>query len=450
MIHDKRITHFAGILPESGAYVLYWMEQAQRTRCNHALEFAAKRANELKKPLVVGFVLPPKLPGAGFRHYRFMLQGLAQVHQTLKKHGICFVMETADMVSGVCKLAEHASWVVTDSGYLRMQRQWRNQVQRRLACPFSIIETDVVVPVAAASDKQETAARTLRPRIMKNLDAFLDAADEPEIKAHGQCPLEPSLDIDPEKLCTELGYKKSLSDASVLFTGGQGRARDRLSVFIAEKLADYPDRARDPAAGCQSDLSPYLHFGQISPVDIVLQVRDADVAESARAAFIEQLVVRRELAVNFVWYNAGYDRYEKAVPAWAQKSLGAHRYDPRAYLYTPEQFEAAQTHDPYWNAAQAEMVATGKMHNYMRMYWGKKIIEWSETPESAFDTMLWLNNRYELDGRDPNGFAGVAWCFGRHDRGWKERDIFGKIRYMNAAGLERKFQIAEYVKKYLL
>lgn len=446
MIHKDRIRNFIGVPPANGRYVLYWMQQAQRTRCNHALAFAAGKAGNMRLPLVVGFVLIPDFPDAQFRHYRFMLQGLEEVRQSLAGLNISFVMKTGDMVSGVLEIADRASWVVTDAGYLRIQRQWRQQVADRLLCPFTVIETDVVVPVAAASDKQETAARTLRPRIMKKLNGFLDFADEPQQAQDSQWPLEPAPAIDPDKLCRKANFQKASTDKVLPYTGGQNHARDRLCLFIEKKLENYPKLARDPTAGCQSDLSPYLHFGQISPVDIVLQVSRADVSQEAKDAFIEQLVVRRELAVNFTYYNPGYDIYESAVPVWAQKSLDEHRADKRSWLYTTEELEAAATHDPYWNAAQMEMVSTGKMHNYMRMYWGKKIIEWSSGPEQAFETMLFLNNRYELDGRDPSGFAGVAWCFGCHDRAWKQRPVFGKIRYMNAAGLERKFDIGAYVK----
>jgi len=194
-------------------------------------------------------------------------------------------------------------------------------------------------------------------------------------------------------------------------------------------------------------LSPYLHFGQISPLEVALAVENArDTNRAARDAFLEELIVRRELSLNFVEHHPRYDTFD-ALPAWAQRSLREHAADPREYLYTLEVLEAARTQDPYWNAAQREMVRTGKMHNYMRMYWGKKILEWSPTPEAAFAAALHLNNKYELDGRDPNSFAGVAWCFGKHDRAWGEREVFGKIRYMGAAGLKRKFDMDTYVRR---
>ena len=219
---------------------------------------------------------------------------------------------------------------------------------------------------------------------------------------------------------------------------------EMVDLFIKTYLSENPESKNDPTLDALSQMSPYLHFGQISPLSIALKA--AESRSSGSGAFLEELIVRRELSLNFVFYNEKYDSFE-AVPEWAKKYLRAHRKDKRSHTYTLEEFESARTHDPYWNAAQKEMVVTGKMHGYMRMYWGKKIIEWSETPEDAFRTALHLNNKYELDGRDPNGFAGVAWCFGKHDRPWGERPVFGHVRYMNDNGLRRKFDADGYVRK---
>ncbi|MDZ7833582.1 MAG: deoxyribodipyrimidine photo-lyase [Desulfobacterales bacterium] len=445
MIHEARIRHLIGVPPRDGSYVLYWMQQAQRTEYNHALAFAAQTADELDLPLVVGFVLTPDFPEANLRHYQFMLEGIRDVQAGLDRADIPFVLRMGEMVASVVKLAEKAAWVVTDVGYLRIQREWRDKVAKAITCPFTAVETDVIVPVAVASEKEETAARTLRPKVLKRKDEFFDPVPAPRGRGlPAALPDGISEAVDPARLLSEISVDAGVSPVSA-FKGGQQAAKVLLNRFIGEKLTDYETLARDPVAQCQSDLSPYLHFGQISPIAVYQEVSRADAPDTAKWAFLEQLLVRRELGINFVYHNPGYDSYESAVPQWAQKSLKAHQSDPRPYVYTRDQFEAAETHDPYWNAAQMEMMVTGKMHNYMRMYWGKKIIEWTKDPAEAFDIMLYLNNKYELDGRDANSFTGVAWCFGKHDRPWQEREIFGKVRYMNARGLERKFKIAQYV-----
>ena len=228
------------------------------------------------------------------------------------------------------------------------------------------------------------------------------------------------------------------------YTGGTEQAKRRLEEFISRKLDGYDTRRNDPNLDGTSNLSPYLHFGQISPLYIALQV--GETSSSGKDAFLEELIVRRELSFNFVYYNHQYDSYE-CLPPWTRRTLEFHLRDRREYVHSLEEFETAKTHDPYWNAAQREMMLTGKMHGYMRMYWGKKILEWSKSPEEGFRIALHLNNKYELDGRDPNGFAGVAWCFGKHDRAWAERPVFGKVRYMNAAGLKRKFDADAYVQR---
>ena len=445
--HKDRIRHVTGAPPGNGKYVLYWMQQAQRIRFNHALAYGIEMAGELNLPLVVGFVLTPDFPDANLRHYAFMLEGIADVQKSLRALGIPFVLKIGGMVESVISLANDAAWLVTDVGYLRLQRQWRDAVMRQVRCPFSAVETDVTVPVLAASEKPEIGARTLRPKFFKKLDAFLDPVELPEYPMSGHwLPFTPRDIIEPRRFAEKVAKAGGIQPVTA-FSGGESAAEIRLKQFISETLSDYDRLSRDPAAGCGSQLSPYLHFGQISPVRIVRAVRASDAPDAAKDAFIEQLVIRRELAVNFIRHNPGYDQYGTAVPLWARQTLAAHRHDPRPYLYSAEVLEQAQTHDPYWNAAQMEMVKTGHMHNYMRMYWGKKIIEWRRDPEDAYDIMVRLNNTYELDGRDANTYAGVAWCFGTHDRPWKERAVFGKVRYMNAAGLERKFKIRQYVNR---
>jgi deoxyribodipyrimidine photo-lyase len=331
---------------------------------------------------------------------------------------------------------------VTDCGYLRIQREWREKVAAQLECPLCQVETNVVVPVHHASAKEEWSAATLRKKITPLLDRFLVPLQEKK-PGRSSFSLEIGYDTDP---AAESFLEKNTAGGDgphrLPWQGGEQAAHELLDRFIRERLDRYAAERNDPNAHTLSGMSPYLHFGQISPLDIALRVLATGHPDAG--VYLEELIVRRELAANFVFYNSGYDSYE-GLPVWARKTLGDHAGDPREYIYTFEEFEDARTHDPYWNAAQDEMRYTGKMHGYMRMYWGKKILEWSESPEEGFRIALVLNNRYELDGRDPNGFAGVAWCFGKHDRAWQERPVFGKIRYMNANGLKRKFDADRYV-----
>jgi deoxyribodipyrimidine photo-lyase len=311
-------------------------------------------------------------------------------------------------------------------------------------CPLIQVESDVVVPVEEASPKEEYAAATLRPKISKKLKSFLVP-----LKEHDPAVASLSFDLnsfdidDLEKAISKLPIDRSVQRVNS-FHGGIREAKKHLQVFLEKKLDHFAELRNDPTLDYLSHMSPYLHFGQISPLYIALKVSKTD--SPGKWAYLEELIVRRELSMNFIFYNETYDSF-KGIPEWAKKTFKTHQRDKRPYLYSPEELENGRTHDPYWNAAQREMARKGKMHGYMRMYWGKKILEWSRTPEEAFRVALDLNNKYELDGRDPNGFTGVAWCFGKHDRPWGERQIFGNVRYMNDNGLRRKFDADGYVKK---
>ncbi len=433
--------------PVHGTHVLYWMQQAQRAEFNHALEYAIEQANALRLPVVVGFSLA-SFPEANRRHYLFMLEGLRETQKRLAARGIGFCIRQGPPEEVVPGLAQGSALLVGDIGYLRVQRQWREAVAKRVACPFVCVESDVIVPVAEVSDHAEFAARTIRPKIHRRLPEFLKPLKSRAVAIPSVDLAKPSLPLDdPAALCRTLGVDHGVAAADRL-AGGFTAANKLLGRFIDHRLAAYAEESDDPVLDGCSHMSAYLHFGQISPLDIALRVHKSDAPRVAIDTYLEQLVVRRELGMNACRFNPGYDRYD-ALPAWALQSLEKHRKDKREFLYARGQWEAGATHDPCWNAAQAEMVRSGQMHNYMRMYWGKKILEWSRTPEEAFDTILYLNNKYELDGRDPNGFAGVAWCFGRHDRPWTERPVFGTIRYMNANGLHRKFDIQAYIDRWL-
>lgn len=443
MIQKERIKFLNQKNIRKGMYVLYWMQASQRTEYNHALEYAILKANEHRQPVVVFFGITNRFPEANERHYAFMLEGLKEVKHSLENRGIQMVIRHQSPEIGVVPLAKKASLVVVDRGYLKIQKAWRDDASKKMDCPLIQVETDVVIPVEETSRKEEYAAATIRPKIKRKLEGFLVPLKEHE-------PLIDSLSLDfdsfdienVEEVISQLQIDRSVKRVDS-FQGGTKEANRLLEIFLESKLDRFPELRNDPTLDYLSHMSPYLHFGQISPLYIALKV--SKTGSPGTEAFLEELIVRRELSMNFVFYNKKYDSFG-SIPEWSKKTLRAHAKDKRPYLYNLEEFEHAKTYDPYWNAAQREMVLKGKMHGYMRMYWGKKILEWTKKPEEAFQIALYLNNKYELDGRDPNGFTGVAWCFGKHDRQWGERPIFGNVRYMNDKGLKRKFDADRYVK----
>ena len=465
MIHPQRLIEHqpasAGTEQTKDRFVLYWMQQSQRMTDNHALAYGAHLANRAGLPLLVVFALTDSYPEANERHYRFMAEGLTELAGNLAGWGASFLVLHGAAQDVLVPLLPRSASLVLDSGVLRHQRQWREAVIRQAQTvmdgEITEVDTDLVVPVRVASGKEEYGARTLRPKIHRALDRFTQGAPLPPLSRR-----EPDLG---RRLAGALGLPVRDSGSAVAllkgldldrsvapvrrFRGGETQARARLERFLEERLAGYADK-NVPGSSLSSELSPYLHFGQLSPVTVIRALRsrraDAPPGEGEQS-FLEELVVRRELAFNFVFYNTGYDRFGTMTHPWAYQTMKDHRDDPREFLYDLDQLEQAKTHDPYWNAAMEEMRLTGFMHSYMRMYWGKKIIEWSPDPETAWGRTLHLNNKYFLDGRDPNSFCGVAWCFGKHDRAWQERPVFGKLRYMNARGLERKFDMARYIRQ---
>ncbi len=444
MIRGERVKTLNRREIKNGRYVLYWMQASQRTEYNHALEYAVLKSCELNRPVVVYFGIIDDFSEASERHYHFMLDGLKEVEASLEERGMKMVVWHKSPELGAVELSKGASLVVVDRGYLKMQKKWRSYAADFVKCPLVQVESDVVVPVEVASPKEEYSAATFRPKIKRKLEHYLLPLEENYPKTGFFQPNFDSLDVqDTEKALSRLNIDRSVKKVEG-FQGGTAEAKKHLHDFLRSKLDHYEKLRNDPTKECLSNMSAYLHFGQISPLYIALKILETD--SPGKDAYLEELIVRRELSMNFVFYNQNYNTFN-GLPNWAKKTLNEHREDPREYTYTLEELENAKTHDPYWNAAQKEMMIKGKMHGYMRMYWGKKIIEWNKNPEVAFKIALYLNNKYELDGRDPNGFTGVAWCFGKHDRPWKERPIFGKIRYMNANGLKRKFDADRYVEK---
>lgn len=451
MTEASRITLFRDVPPRGGArYVQYWMQQAMRAEGNPALDHAIEIANGLKLPVVVSFgvtgLSSEPYPEANARHYAFMLEGLADVAGKLSARGIAFAIRYGSPADVAVDVARDAALLVVDRGYLKPQRSWRADVASRTDIRMVEVETDVVVPVAAASPKHEVAARTLRPKIYRVWDEYLVDAPAPTVRVRADRLAHPSdVDLaDPLAVTAKLQIDHGVRPVR-RFRGGLNAARERLAAFLNDGLDGYKEKRAAPERANVSHMSPYLHFGQISPVEIALAARQAKAGgPEDRASFLEELVVRRELAQNHCWYEPNYDRYD-GVPAWARRSLDEHRADPRPFLYDRATLEAGDTHDRFWNAAMREMRETGYMHNRLRMYWGKKIVEWSPSPEEAFATALAINNKFFLCGRDANSFTNIGWLFGLHDRPWFRRPVFGVVRYMGENSL-RKFDAEGYVR----
>ncbi|MBN2697160.1 MAG: deoxyribodipyrimidine photo-lyase [Bacilli bacterium] len=425
------------------------MQQSQRVQFNHAFSHAIDLANAANLPLVVFFNLVTDYPNANLRHYKFMLEGLTEVQKDLQKRKIEFIIKIGNPIDNIRFFYDQAEAIVIDIGYTSVQRRWRKDLYFDIIAKtddvdlFSV-EWDVIIPVRQASDKAEYGAYTLRPKYNRNIDDFLDTPSIDSVINPIILSYESDIDVlEPDSILSSLNIDKSVAH-SPIFHGGYTEAKARLKHFIDHSLARYP-QSNDPSLDLTSKLSPYLHFGQISPLEIYLQVINSQAPTDSKSAFIEQLTVRRELAINYVFFTPDYDVFESMTEPWAYNTMNEHASDQREHLYSIEDYILFNTHDTYFNAAMKQMVTTGYMHNYMRMYWAKKIIEWSLTYKQAYETISFLNDKYFLDGRDPSSYAGIAWCFGKHDRPWTERPVFGKLRYMNAKGLERKFNISDYV-----
>jgi deoxyribodipyrimidine photo-lyase len=424
------------------------MSRDQRAADNWALLHAQQQAINRMQPLVVVFCLVPDFLSATLRQYGFMLRGLQSTFRELEQKNIaCHLLlgQPHEVLPDFLTQLQ-ASLLVTDFDPLRIKRLWKEKLIARLATECHEVDAHNIVPCWVASPKLEFAAYTLRPKIKKLLPEFLEQFPPLERHPHPSALAATPL---PEiaHLMEGLNLDRRVTEVDWLQPGGQA-ALSQLDSFLQDGLDDYGVNSNDPALDRQSQLSPYLHFGQLSAQRTALEVLRRDGPVQQTEAFLEELIVRRELADNYCWYNPDYDS-PAGFPAWAQQTLAEHLDDPRSYLYSPTDFEQAATHDTIWNAAQRQMTKTGKMHGYMRMYWAKKILEWSESPRQAMQTAIYLNDKYELDGRDPNGYAGIAWSIGGvHDRAWSERQIFGKIRYMNDKGLRRKFAIDRYCERF--
>lgn len=428
-----------------GEAVVYWMQRAQRAWDNPALDAAIRAGNLLRKPVVVFFGLHPFVARANLRHYTFLAQGLDDIAAGLAARRVGFA-EHAYPHHRLLPFLEtvRPALVVGDENPLRQTEAWRVDLSESLKVPFWTVDADVVVPTALIETEQY-AARTIRPRIHRLLADHLTPSTDPV--AEVAWPDTPGPRHAPLAILDGLPIDRTLG-AVETWTGGTSAARRALRRFVAGRLARYDEDRNHPERPGTSELSPYLHFGQIGPREVAAAVRASAAPDAAIAAFIEQLIVRRELAVNFVRYNAAYDRLD-SCESWARQTLRRHAFDRRPTVYASDVLEAAETYDPLWNAAQRQMVATGWMHNYARMYWAKKILEWSPSAAEAFDAAVALNDRYQIDGRDANGYASIAWAIGgKHDRPWPERPVYGTIRSMVFASTRRKFDARRYIEQF--
>lgn len=431
---------------ESIGPVVYWMSRDQRINDNWALIFAQKLAIEKKLTLVVIFNLVSDFLGATIRQYGFMLRGLKEVEQGLAHFNIPFFLLIGNPEITIPEFIKEnkASLLISDFDPLRIKRIWKKEAAKKIEIPFYEVDAHNIVPCLLTSDKLEFAAYTIRPKIHKRLPEFLDEFT-PIVKMKKSNSLTKDK-IDWSAVLKNLKVNSEVREVDWIKSGEEAAAR-MLKDFLENKFDQYADDRNDPNKNVLSNLSPYLHFGQISAQRVALTVQQMYPDHPSSETFLEELIIRRELSDNFCYFNKNYDSFE-GFHDWAKKTLKDHWKDKREFTYSPNEFEKACTHEDLWNAAQMELVNTGKMHGYMRMYWAKKILEWSKTPEEAMRIAIYLNDKYELDGRDPNGYAGCAWAIGGvHDRAWTERSVFGKIRYMNRNGAMRKFDVSEYVKR---
>lgn len=448
MIHPNRIFFYRKQEEISGP-VVYWMQRDQRFHDNLALYHARELAIRAGQPLIVVFCLVPAFLEANLRSYGFMLRGLQETAGKCHQHQVGFVLLQGLPTDTIPPFLDHlhAGCLVTDFNPLKIGMKWRKNVCDRIRIPFLEVDAHNVLPCRAISDKAEFSAYTLRRKISPLIMEYLTPL--PVLKVHPvPVPIEYLQHYPWEEILAGLQVNRQIGEIDEIMPGGDAADRG-LEDFISHRLLGYHVRRNDPNLDGQSGLSPWLHFGHLSAHRAALAVQAAGAPAEDKQAFLEELIVRRELSDNFCLYNPRYDAFDGFHP-WAKLTLNKHRSDQRQFLYTTGELEQAATHDRLWNAAQKEMMVTGKMHGYLRMYWAKKILEWSFNPEEAMASAIFLNDRYSIDGRDPNGYAGIAWSIGGvHDRAWGERPVFGTIRYMNDKGCSRKFDVPGYIHTWL-
>jgi deoxyribodipyrimidine photo-lyase len=453
LAQDARVTVRRGGAPGDGKCVVYWMQRAQRGRDNHALDKAIAVGDALELPVVVYFAGISNFPHANLRHYAFLNQGLPDVEEDCAERGVGFVMRRAPLEDHLKFFADvEAVMVIGDENPMREPEKWRVRVAETLRVPFWTVDADVIVP-SRLLEKAQFSAAVARPRLYRALPEFLVPYANPRAEKAWKHPRGLHADDVRDDMTRDWKeFDRSVKPVEA-WTGGHHAAVKRLRRFCDELLANYDhdhDRNRPETDGT-SKLSPYLHFGHIGPQTIALAVdaaaRNHRHLQAERDSYFNELIVWRELSVNFVRYQAEYDS-PGCADDWARETIAEHDRDEREVLYKLPQLENAQTYDDLWNAAQIQMVRSGWMHNYLRMYWAKKIVEWTPNVRIAMKVAIYLNDKYEIDGRDPNGYAGIAWSMlGKFDRAWFDRPIFGKRRYMSRSSTGKKFLSALYIEQ---
>lgn len=440
--------------------VVYIMGRDFRAGDNWALLYAQEQALKNRVPLCVLVHMGQNQLKTTARQHDFFIRGLQETATELERHHIPFFITFGDWKKEVKDFVNvhEIGLIVTDFSPLHELRYWWDDVSHGVKVPIHEVDAHNIIPCWLASSKQEFAAYTFRPKVKRLYPEF--SGNIPKLKSHPfawgvsktacwprgvdqhGCAL-----IDWDGVAKMRSFEAEVEPVNT-FTPGEIAAHKVLESFIKSRLKEYALKRNNPLEKQLSDLSPYIRFGQISCQRIAYEVSKVRRDYKSKDAFLEELVVRKELSENFCFYNDDYDNFA-GLPDWAKQSLKKHTKDKRDYIYKTEQFEQAKTHNELWNAAQLELRKTGKMHSYMRMYWAKKILEWTNNPDEAIAIALMLNDRYELDGRCPNGYVGVLWSIGGlHDRAWGERPVFGKVRYMNETGCKRKFDVKGYIKQF--
>lgn len=482
---DPRISVLREAPPAAhGRIVLYWMVAARRTRSNRALSLALRHARHLRKPLVVFEPLRADYPWASRRLHQFVIEGMrdqARAFASTPIHYIPYVEPAPRAARGLLEaLAREAAVVVTDRSPAFFLPRMLEAATAHVPCRFEAVDDNGVFPLDAATRVYPTAysfrrfvqktlpsvaGELLRPRDEDLRDApALSAADTAWLaQVEARWPSFP-VEADLSRSLAALPIDPSLRPASQ--TGGERAAQATLDRFLHDGLARYGEDRSHPDLDRSSNLSPYLHFGHIAAADVcrraLAQAGWAGECSSRTdghregwwgldvnvEGFLDELITWREVGLNAAAHLPRYDQFD-TLPAWARDTLARHATDPRPTLYDFATLDGADTHDELWNAAQRQLVTEGRLHNMLRMLWGKKILEWSATPEAAFEAMVRLNNRYAVDGRDPNSYSGIAWVLGRYDRAWgPERPIFGTIRYMSSVNTARKVRVKQYLRRY--